>query len=244
MRTFSYILLGIVIIFVVNIVISLTVPSYRENLILMREKIIGKKISTPVDENKTIPQQSTELTGSTVLVKTGAMVMENNTGATVIIPTQTGSVATWSVVTTHSGAQINQIIVPTINTPIEPNIPLSGLFLAKIMPDIDLKKTENKGMFNIYLFNKIPFTTYVDEKKKIKVYAFDETYDTMLANLKLTSSVYKINETDQFFWYTFFLNPTRKDSTIRFVTAMEGRAIGVEVPKSYYPTLKNILLKE
>ncbi len=101
--------------------------------------------------------------------------------------------------TTHSGAQINQIIVPTINTPIEPNIPLSGLFLAKIMPDIDLKKTENKGMFNIYLFNKIPFTTYVDEKKKIKVYAFDETYDTMLANLKLTSSVYKINETDQFF---------------------------------------------
>ncbi len=94
MRTFSYILLGIVIIFVVNIVISLTVPSYRENLILMREKIIGKKISTPVDENKTIPQQSTELTGSIVLVKTGAMVMENNTGTTVIIPTQTGSVAT------------------------------------------------------------------------------------------------------------------------------------------------------
>lgn len=147
--------------------------------------------------------------------------------------------------TTHSGVQSNQtIIVPVTNTPTESDIPVSGLFLAKIMPDIDLKKTDNKGIFNIYLFNKIPFTTYADEKKKIKVYAFGETYDTMLANLKLTSSVYKINETDQFFGYTFFLNPTRKDSTIRFVTAMEGRAIGIEVPKSYYPTLKKMLLKE
>lgn len=83
--------------------------------------------------------------------------------------------------------------------PTEIDIQVSGLFLAKIMPDVLLKKTENAGIFNIYLFNKIPFNTYIDEKKKIKVYAFGETYDTMLANLKLTSSVYKINETDQFF---------------------------------------------
>lgn len=104
--------------------------------------------------------------------------------------------------TSNSGTQNNQIIaVPasTPSTPTESDILVSGLFLAKIMPDIDLKKTDNKGIFNIYLFNKIPFTTYLDEKKHVKVYAFGETYDTMLANLKLTSSVYKINETDQFF---------------------------------------------
>lgn len=243
MRIFSYILLGIVTIFLVNIAISFTVPSYRENLIQMREKIIGKKMSS-VSENEVILQPSAIQTGSVLLVKTGSVSVNNGTGTTISMSVQTGSVSTWSIEMSNSGAQSNQIVVPAASTPIEPDISVSGLFLAKIMPDIDLKKTENKGIFNIYLFNKIPFNTYIDEKKKIKIYAFGETYDTMLANLKLTSSVYKINETDQFFWYTFFLNPTRKDSIIRFVTAMEWRAIGIEVPKSYYPTLKKMLLKE
>ena len=36
----------------------------------------------------------------------------------------------------------------------------------------------------------------------------------------------------------------QKDTTIRFVTALEGRAIGVEVPSNYYPTLKKMLLKK
>lgn len=94
MRTFSYILLGIVTIFVVNIVLSFTIPSYRANLIQVREKIIGKKIPTPADENEKIPQQPAEIAGSIVLVKTGAMVTENNTGTTVLMQVQTGSVAT------------------------------------------------------------------------------------------------------------------------------------------------------
>lgn len=93
---------------------------------------------------------------------------------------------------------------------------------------------------------KIVYSTYYDEKKNIKIYAFEETYDTLLLNMKLTSSVYKLNETDQFFGYTFFLNPTKKDpkdTTVRFITALEGRAIGVEVPKNYYSSLKRMLLK-
>lgn len=93
---------------------------------------------------------------------------------------------------------------------------------------------------------KILYNTYADEKKKIRIYAFRDTYDTLLLNMKLTSNVFTLNETDQFFGYTFFLNPVKKDpkdTTIRFITALEGRAIGVEVPKNYYPTLKKMLLK-
>lgn len=131
-----------------------------------------------------------------------------------------------------------------MNAPIKSDVPLSGLFLAKIMPEISLKKVENSGIFSIYIFDKIPYTTYIDEKKQIKVYAFGETYDTILSNLKLASSIYTINETDQFFGYTFFLNPTKKDTTIRFVTALEGRAIGVECESKYYKTLKTLLLKQ
>lgn len=56
--------------------------------------------------------------------------------------------------------------------------------------------------------------------------------------------MYEINETDQFFGFTFFLNPIKKDKTIRFVTSIEGKAVGIEVTKSYYPALKKILLKK
>lgn len=94
MRIFSYILLGIVTIFVVNIVISFTVPSYRENLIHLRGKIVGEKIRMPSYEDEKIPQPSTIQTGSVLLVKTGATVMKDGTGTTGVMPIQTGSIAT------------------------------------------------------------------------------------------------------------------------------------------------------
>ncbi len=114
------------------------------------------------------------------------------------------------------------------------------------MPDVMPKKTENTGFFGIQIMDKLGYNTYVDEKRKIKIYAFSDSYDVILLNMKLAGSVYTLNETDQFFGFTFFLNPTKKDSkdtTVRFVTALEGRAVGVEVPKSYYLSLKKMLLK-
>ncbi len=67
----------------------------------------------------------------------------------------------------------------------------------------------------------------------------------MLSNLKLVSSVYTINESDTFYDATFYLNATnKKDSTVRFVTSLEGRAIGLEVPKSLYPKIKKLLTKK
>ena len=67
------------------------------------------------------------------------------------------------------------------------------------MPQISPKKVENKGFFGIQVMGKILYSTYLDDKKNVKVYAFTDTYDTLLLNMKLTSTVYKLNETDQFF---------------------------------------------
>lgn len=94
MRIFSYILLGIVTIFVVNIVLSFTVPSYRENLIHLREKIVGEKIRTPSNEDEKISQPSTTQTASVLLVKTGTVLTNDGTIPTVSMSVQTGSAST------------------------------------------------------------------------------------------------------------------------------------------------------
>ena len=156
---------------------------------------------------------------------------------TIVVMTASGKVLSGATAT------IAPMPTPAPVVPVDQDIAVSGLFLARIMPEIALKKVENSGIFNIFIFDKIRYTTYQDEKKHLKVYAFDPGYDTILANLKLTSAVYTINETDQFFGYTFFLNNIRKDDIIRFVTTLEGHAIGVEIPKRYYPALKKMLLK-
>lgn len=108
----------------------------------------------------------------------------------------------------------------------EPEYPLPGVLLARLMPDVFPKKVENKGIFDIHIFRSIGYTTYADEKSKAKFYAFSESYGVMLTNLKLVSAAYGIKETDTFFSSTFFLNPTNtKDTTVRFVTELEGKAV-------------------
>lgn len=67
------------------------------------------------------------------------------------------------------------------------------------MPEVTLKKVENDGFFGIKVMGNVQYNTYWDERKKIKIYAFRETYNDFLLNMKLTSSVYSLNETDQFF---------------------------------------------
>ncbi len=76
----------------------------------------------------------------------------------------------------------------------------------------------------------------------MNIYAFEQSYPVLLSQLKLVSNVYTIRETDTFFDASFFLNPTSKrDTTIRFVTSIGGKAYGFELPIAYYPRLKKIL---
>jgi len=111
------------------------------------------------------------------------------------------------------------------------------------MPQFIPTKTENDGVFGIKKFETVEYVTYQDKKKKLKVYVFDTKYDFAKTYFKLNENLFKINETDTFFSATFFLNPTKKDSIIRFVTKIENKTIGFELMKKSYPLVKQLLTK-
>lgn len=147
--------------------------------------------------------------------------------------------------TTSTGV-INSNVVAGVPLPAEKPKPkeyLLGIPLqAKLMPDVFVKKVDNKGIFDIKIYSNLDYTTYRDEKNKLNIYAFADSYSVILANLKLASNVYTVKETDSFFEASFFLNSTNtKDTTIRFVTSIEGKAYGFEVSKAFYPRLKKLL---
>ena len=161
------------------------------------------------------------------------------TGVT-IKPVFLGSATSGSVV---SSVNVVAPIVPVVPPKPEPTIyPLSVLLQAKMIPDVTLKIVENKGIFDIRIFTSLGYTTHRDDKNRVNIYAFSESYPVILTNLKLVSNVYTIKETDTFFEASFFLNPTNKrDTTIRFVTSIAGKAYGFEIPKIFYPRIKKLL---
>lgn len=233
MRIFSYIFTALVTIFVINIALSFSIPGYHNALVGIRTNIFPTlKTSLPNGTDAVKPDETTRLVESLDRIdkhiESLTEAKKNTLGTGAISESGTLGLST------------------DTTPPQELNIPLSGLFLAKIMPDVMMKKTPNNGFFGIQIMEKLPYNTYIDERRHITVYAFQDSYDTLLLNMKLTGSVYSLNETDQFFGFTFFLNPVKKDpkdTVIRFVTALEGRAIGVEVPKAYYASFKKMLLK-
>lgn len=238
MRTASYILLAIVTIFLVNVVLSFALPGYRNGLIEARTRLLG---IAPRPTEILLQEKDNHLASSLDRIDESIRMLATSTG-TVVKSTGTGTSVGSG--TASTGTVVNSgVTVAPIAPPTSPDIPISGLFLAKILKEITPKKIDSTGIFDIHIFTKIDYTTYEDAKKKIKIYAFDQNYDTMLKNLKLVSAVYTINESDTFFENTFFLNPPKDDGIVRFVTTVENRAIGVEVPKRYYPTLKKSLLK-
>jgi hypothetical protein len=152
---------------------------------------------------------------------------------------------------------VNKLTIPAIVAPVAPVIPaviltppkpeptiypLSVLLQAKMIPDITPKIVPNKWIFGIQIFTSLTYTTYRDERSRVNIYAFSESYPVILTNLKLASNVYSIKETDTFFEASFFLNPTNKrDTTTRFVTSIAGKAYGFEIPKILYPRIKKLL---
>lgn len=196
MRTFSYILIALVTIFVINIALSFSLPSYRDMLVNVRSNILPFQKKAPSqDVGNEKKSENERLTESLDRIDKHIASLDDTKKA------GTGTVAQSGTTTTGTGtsAASGSIAPQEELAPKEPDIPLSGIFLQKIMPEIMPKKIENKGFFSIQVMGKILYNTYLDESKKVKIYAFNETYDTLLINMKLTSSVYTLNETDQFF---------------------------------------------
>ncbi len=251
MRSVAVALLVLAVFFTGNAAVSALYPPYKAALRDFRSEVFGRS-SVSDSASKSDPTDA-ELAhsiermtaGIDALVASGGpipVVLSGATTASGTISAGTGAV--------HAGTgAMGTGGISTLPAPPSkeetPEYPLSGVLLARLMPDVFPKKVENRGIFDIYIFRGIEYSTYSDEKTKTKAYAFAQSYGVMLSNLKLVPQAYQLNETDTFFDATFFLNSTDKnDTTIRFVTELEGRAIGIETPKAFYPKLKKMLLQK
>lgn len=244
MRAVSILLLSLVAVSTVAALATAFYPPAKSTLRDLRSKAFPEfsHVENASDRaaGSSVRPGDLELAASIDRMAAGIDVLVATTGTGMPIPASaSGSASTGA--TTSTGTKAAQTPAPET----EPEYPLPGILLARLMPDVFPKKVENKGIFDIHIFRGIGYSTYADEKTKAKFYAFSESYGVMLNNLKLVSPVYGIKETDTFFGSTFFLNPTnKKDTSVRFVTELEGKAIGVEVPKAAYPKIKKLLLQQ
>lgn len=123
-------------------------------------------------------------------------------------------------------------------------VKLSGKFLERIMPAVTPALIENKGIFDLHIFDmSTAYSSYEDTKLGIKMIAISLPYDTMIKNMRaLGPTVYSVNETKTFPFRSFYLNPPTSDTVVRLVVEMESQSIAIEIQKTKFNTLKDLLL--
>lgn len=68
------------------------------------------------------------------------------------------------------------------------------------------------------------------------------SYDTLLQNLKaISGKPYTVNEVKTFPMRSFYLNPEKTDTLVRLIVESERQVICLEIPKSNFTLLKNLL---
>jgi len=136
MRFVSYILLSLVMIFLTNVAAAFLFPSYRTILREAKTGIVGQH---PESEDRALKQNE-------ITQKILADSLDRIDKSILSLASNTGSIQMGMM--TGSGQSVSGAIIPPSITPpvpiVDPDIAISGLFLAKIMPDITLKKTENR----------------------------------------------------------------------------------------------------
>lgn len=139
MRVFSYILTTLVTIFVLNIALSFSLPTYREALVNVRADIFPSDKVPNHEEDEKI-KETTRLVESLDRIdrhiETLSEARKADTEAVAMSGAVNGEVG---IVTSTSRITVSE----EENTLAEPDIALSGLFLSKIMPEITPKKVEN-----------------------------------------------------------------------------------------------------
>lgn len=125
-------------------------------------------------------------------------------------------------------------------------LPLSGKFLAKVMPALEFSLIPNAGIYDLFIFDKsTEYATYLDAKQAIRATPLSIKYDTFLKNMKaLGADAYTINETKTFPFRSFYVNQPKPDTLVRLVIEIESQCIVLEIPKTKFPTFKALLLKK
>lgn len=75
------------------------------------------------------------------------------------------------------------------------------------------------------------------------MFVFENDYSLIKRNLLLLAPMYNFQDTTDFFGKTMFLNDKTGDGQIvRFITEIDGHAVGFEVLRDEYEHLKSLLL--
>jgi hypothetical protein len=68
-------------------------------------------------------------------------------------------------------------------------------------------------------------------------------YDIFLTNIRaLGNKPYSINEVKTFPYRALYLNPEKSDTLVRLILEVETQTIAIEIPKTKFPTIKDLLL--
>mgnify|MGYP006888932808 CR=1 FL=1 len=125
-------------------------------------------------------------------------------------------------------------------------VKISGVLLSLLMPTLSLTEKENTGIFDLHIFDSsIHYTSYEDVKNGVQILALNLPYENFLKNVKaLDDTVYAVNETNTFPFRSFYVNPPKPDSLVRIVVEAEWKAIAIQVVKTKFPLLKDLLISK
>jgi hypothetical protein len=113
--------------------------------------------------------------------------------------------------------------------------------LAKLEKVYKFRSSKQDDVFGAFIFN---FPVEITVADRVRMYVFENDYALIRRNLLLLSELYTFSDTTDFFGKTMFLNDKTGDGQIvRFITEIEGHAVGFEVLRDEYNDLKSLLLQ-
>ena len=103
------------------------------------------------------------------------------------------------------------------------------------------RSSQQNDIFGAFIFN---FPVDIRVADRVRMFVFENDYALIKRNLLLLTPMYNFQETNDFFGKTMFLNDKTGDGQIvRFITEIDGHAVGFEVLRDEYEHLKSLLLQ-
>lgn len=113
--------------------------------------------------------------------------------------------------------------------------------LSKVEKTYDFRTSSQEDIFGAFIFT---FPVEISVADRVRMYVFENDYALIRRNLLLLSAMYNFSDTTDFFGKTMFLNDKTGDGQIvRFITEIDGHAVGFEVLRDEYNDLKSLLLQ-
>lgn len=135
---------------------------------------------------------------------------------------------TWKVVTGAKNS--GTIISDSVNEKV----------LDKVNKWYKFRTSQQNDVFGAFIFN---FPVDIRVADRVRMYVFENDYSLIKRNLLLLVPMYNFQDTTDFFGKTMFLNDKTGDGQIvRFITEIDGHAVGFEVLRDEYEHLKSLLL--